>query len=286
VLAALELAQRWTAADPLNETAHMALMRLYGRLGRYTAALQQFAHLGALLDKEMGIAPLPETSALAEQLRRELEVAQSRAAIERQQQRRQPYVGRSAERAAALEALETALAGRAGLLLIAGEAGMGKSRLLDELAAAGVWRGFQIAWGRASGGAAATPYAPLDQALTAAATPAHAGALRQQLSPVALEALGGLIPHLRSGEEALSRPNLPAAVSEGLHILSAQTPLLLLLDDVQWASPAFWTACAFTAAQTAALARSPLLIVLSYRRRALCRPLADQPVDLARPQPG
>jgi DNA-binding SARP family transcriptional activator len=260
-------ATRWTAADPLNETAHMALMRLYGRLGRYSAALQHYAQLVTLLDEELGVAPLPETSSLAEQLRRELEVAQTRAALERQQINRQPFVGRTAERTAVMEALDLALAGRGGLVLIEGAPGMGKSRLLQELAAAGAWRGFQVAWGHASDRAAATPYSPLDQALAQVITPSQTSQLRAQLSPVALDALAGLVPHLRPPDELhrLTRPNLSAAVSEGLHLLAEHTPLLLLLDDVQWASPAFWQACAFSPPQTAALGQRPILIALAYR---------------------
>ncbi len=264
---AVAIASRWASADPLNETAHMALMRLYGRLGRYSAALQHYAQLVSLLDEELGVAPLPETSSLAEQLRRELALAQSRAAQERQQINRQPFVGRTAERTAVLEALDLALAGRGGLVLIEGAPGMGKSRLLQELAAAGAWRGFQVAWGYASDRAAATPYSPLDQALAAVITPGQASQLRAHLSPVALDALAGLVPHLRQHDEAHppTRPNLTVAVSEGLHLLTDQAPLLLLLDDVQWASPAFWQACAFSPAQAAALGQRPLLIALAYR---------------------
>ena len=263
---ALTIAGRWVAADPLNETAQMAMMRLYGRTGRYTAALQQYAQLETLLEQELGVAPLPETSSLAEQLRRELAVAQTRAATERQHTNRQPLIGRTAERAAMMTALETALAGRGGLVLIEGAPGMGKSRLLQELAAAATWRGFQVAWGRTSG-AAVAPYAPLDQALAAIINETRATTLRAQLSPLALDALAGLVPHLRLANESHlpSRPNLPAALSDSLHLLASQTPTLLLLDDVQWASPAFWQALAFNVDQSATLSRRPLLIALAYR---------------------
>jgi DNA-binding SARP family transcriptional activator/predicted ATPase/predicted negative regulator of RcsB-dependent stress response len=67
---AIEYARRWLALDQLNETAHRALMALYGQAGQYSAALRQYETCARLLKTELGISPEPETIALYESLRR------------------------------------------------------------------------------------------------------------------------------------------------------------------------------------------------------------------------
>ena len=68
---AISYAQRWLALDPLRETVHRRLMRLYAASGDRTAALRQYQSSMQLLDKELGVAPEAETTALYESLRQE-----------------------------------------------------------------------------------------------------------------------------------------------------------------------------------------------------------------------
>jgi DNA-binding SARP family transcriptional activator len=63
---AVETAMRLLAIDPLHESAHRALMELYDRLGRRTAALRQYERCAELLRRELGVAPEPETRRLYE----------------------------------------------------------------------------------------------------------------------------------------------------------------------------------------------------------------------------
>lgn len=58
-------AERWLALDPLHEPAHRALIRLHGAAGDRAAAIRQYRDCVRLLDRELGVAPLPETTALA-----------------------------------------------------------------------------------------------------------------------------------------------------------------------------------------------------------------------------
>jgi DNA-binding SARP family transcriptional activator len=62
---AVAYAQRWLALDPLHEPAHRALVRLHGRAGDRAAAIRQYRECVRLLDRELGVTPLPETTALA-----------------------------------------------------------------------------------------------------------------------------------------------------------------------------------------------------------------------------
>lgn len=66
---ALFYTHRWVDADPFNETAHRALMRLYAELDRHDAALRHYEQLCELLDRELQATPLPETRAVGEGLR-------------------------------------------------------------------------------------------------------------------------------------------------------------------------------------------------------------------------
>ncbi len=67
--AALITARRWVAHDPLSEAAHREVMRLLTWTGERPAALRQFRACVGVLDRELGVAPLPETTALYDAIR-------------------------------------------------------------------------------------------------------------------------------------------------------------------------------------------------------------------------
>jgi DNA-binding SARP family transcriptional activator len=60
---AREAAERLLARDPLREEAHAALLRVYGRLGTRSQVIRQYRRVADLLDRELGVEPLPETDA-------------------------------------------------------------------------------------------------------------------------------------------------------------------------------------------------------------------------------
>jgi predicted ATPase/DNA-binding SARP family transcriptional activator len=66
---AIAYARRWLALDELHEPAHRALMRLYAWAGRHAAALRQYQECTRILDAELGVAPVEETTALYEAIR-------------------------------------------------------------------------------------------------------------------------------------------------------------------------------------------------------------------------
>ena len=63
---AIDYARRWLAVDPLREEAHRWLMHLHAAGGARDAALRQYRDAVRILDEELGVAPLPETTALYE----------------------------------------------------------------------------------------------------------------------------------------------------------------------------------------------------------------------------
>ena len=62
---AIAHAERWLALDPMHEPAHRTLIRLHGRVGDRAAAMRQYRECVRVLDRELGVAPLAETTALA-----------------------------------------------------------------------------------------------------------------------------------------------------------------------------------------------------------------------------
>ena len=70
VESAIVHARRWVNVDPLHEPAHRALMRLLAKTGDRSAALRQYRDCAHLLDRELGVTPLPETNALRDAIER------------------------------------------------------------------------------------------------------------------------------------------------------------------------------------------------------------------------
>ncbi len=266
---ALAYAHRWTLADPLNEAAHRAAMRLFARLGRHAAALQQYARLAHVLADELDAEPLPETRALAQSLRAEYE------ALSEERETRHVLVGRRRERAALLEFIEQTQAGRGGLVLVEGEAGIGKTRLLESLVEGAAWRGLTVAWGRARALSGEAIYAPVLEAMQSALRAPRVEQLRTRLAPQTLVALARLLPRMPIGANAAmetwrapdAQPvDLAAVFADVFSALAELAPHLLICDDVQWADEGFWDVMRQLAAQ---VSERPLLIVLSYRGEEL-----------------
>ena len=208
--AALPLALAMLDAEPLSEAAHRRVMRLHYLRGDRAAALLAFDRCEQLLKHEVGTAPSTETLALLATLEQSAPLEGTprvRAAVPAAMLRPPRLIGRDSE----LQALSRGLDGGHVVVLV-GEAGMGKSRLLQALAMQ------QPALLHSSGrpGDPLVPYATIARALRqlldrdpAAAEPA----LRSQLAP--------LLPEL-----AVDAPAIPVALQPPL-----ARPVLALLQQ-------------------------------------------------------
>jgi class 3 adenylate cyclase len=195
-----------------------------------------------------------------------------------------PFVGRVRELARLEAALARAEEGAGAVAFVTGEPGIGKSRLVAELAARARERGARALTGRCFEGEGARPYAPFAEALDAYVAEVDREELLADLGPYGSE-LVALTPRLRArlpelpelprlgGEE--ERARLFYAVSELLRAASKRAPLLVVLDDLQWADGA-------TIALLRYLARfaqqSRLLLVGCYRDGEVRR---EHPLALA-----
>ena len=148
-------------------------------------------------------------------------------------------IGREAESGALRSALAAAGDGAGAVVFLAGEAGIGKSRLAAELAADARARGVRVLTGRAVPASIASPYRPLTEALLQAlrgfAFPADDG-----LAPWR-PALCAILPAIAGPEGEGHGDHSPAvrgeAVLQLLRRLAGPAGLLLVLEDLHWADP-------------------------------------------------
>jgi len=265
---------RWLALDPLHEPAHRQLMRLYAWSGQRGAALRQYRACVRVLDRELGVAPLEETTALYQTIK------QGHAEHERPAPppvavatlSRPPLVGRAAEWSTLLETYEAARRdGR--LVVLEGEAGIGKTRLAEEFAAHAVAAGATTISGRCYDGESGLAYQPLVEGLRAALSGQADSAWLREVPTPWLAETSRLLPELvdlRPGLAPAPPLDSPGAQSRFLAGLSqvllaalrAPVPGVLVLDDLHWADEASLDVLTYLVRR---LAGQPVCIVVTWR---------------------
>jgi DNA-binding SARP family transcriptional activator len=254
-------ARRALALDRAAEPAARAVMRALALMGDRAGALRVAEDLGRALGDELGAAPAPETTRLAERIR-EARVGRRVAAAVPAARARPPLVARAAELTALGAAWDRARAREGQVVLIEGEPGEGKSRLLDEFVARVRLEDATVAVARAVAADARVAWSALAGLLAGglADAPGLAGT-----PPAALAALGTLDAGLsaRAGGGAAGGIAIPAAVSAAVSAAAEERPLVLALDDAQWIDPQTLALLPGLARDTA---RRPVLLALGVAR--------------------
>jgi DNA-binding SARP family transcriptional activator/pimeloyl-ACP methyl ester carboxylesterase len=250
VTAALRTARRLLSLDPLVEPVHRTLMRLQAQLGQRAAALRQYQHCVAVLQRNLGVEPEAETKQLYQEILRArastsgLPVA-IRAAVPpgrpaaNPQPAETPLVGRDALVTQLRGALDEAWAGRGRLLAIRAEAGIGKTRLVEEVMAHAAHRSGQVLVGRAYESDRILLFGPFVDAFRAGQL-AKDRALIEALGPVWSAELARLLPE-SAALDVRPRPDqgdyrrLFDCMAELITHLAARDPLLVVLEDLHWA---------------------------------------------------
>ena len=238
---ALRHAQTLVAEEPLDEEAQREVLRLYAMNGQPSVAERHFKAFAKEME-EQHIEPSAETVGLMQRISDDA-AAPPRGFVE-PDQRNAELVGRGAERSALLNRVIDLIAGKGGVVLIEGEPGIGKTRLVEELAKGAEWRGAQVLVGRHTETSALTPYEGLKQALQPATSGLRSDRLVDAVDPLWLiqaeRVLEGLsVVVAGTGRQPLRPAEEPWRTAEALaQIILAQgspKPSVLILEDVHCA---------------------------------------------------
>jgi DNA-binding SARP family transcriptional activator len=237
--AAEEAARRSLDDDPLDEDAVRLLLRALLARELPAEALRVYERLRRALADELGTDPAPPTRELYEAALRG-EPPPPLAPTSRPPADRLDLAGRAHELAVLRAAWAQACRHSAGLLVLAGEPGIGKSRLLDELAGEARRTGGAVLLGRSFEGERSLFAQPVMDAVAGAARDLPADRVRRAAAGAAF--LGRLVPELTVFTDeppavlvssAVQRSQSFVAVAQFLRGLAADGPVLLVVDDLQ-----------------------------------------------------
>jgi DNA-binding SARP family transcriptional activator len=267
---AASYAQKVLANDPWREDTVRQLMAIRYESGDRAGALAVYQQFDQRLRREMDVDPMPETSALRDAILRNeplptpagIDAASSAAATPLL-----PFVGRDSEMEQLRVLWSRAARGRGSVVLVGGEAGIGKSRLAFEFALLAEAQGARVMTG-------ATPYpesAPY-QAIAEAFRSVAPLLASVQVEPMWLGVAAQAVPELRARipelpippkvEPERERLRLFEAFSMCLEALARPRPTVLILEDAHWAGEASIAALEFLARR---LVRLPVLMIVTYR---------------------
>ena len=266
------------AAHPFRERLHGHLALALYRAGRQTDALRALADARRVLAEEIGIEPGPELRRLEADILAQAPHLDApsqpqgpggAATPARTVDLRVPHVasaprpaehdetstlvGRDTEIAWLTEAARAAAAGRGRAIVISGEPGIGKTRLAEEMVRSATADGFAVAWARCHESASSAPYWGYTQI---AEQLLDAGVISNDARD-GISAAGGGVHTIDPGAD---RPTLHSTMVGALR--STTRPLLLVVDDLQWADASSLRALEFVAG---ALSSVPVLLVATVR---------------------
>ncbi|MBN1991870.1 MAG: AAA family ATPase, partial [Anaerolineae bacterium] len=335
---AITYARRWLELDPLHEPAHQLLMQLYAYTDQRAAALRQYQECVRIFEEELAAQPSAETTALYERIRTG-NLSRKKETLPRARQEKRPtsapppptasapltpppflsatpprpsplapFVAREGELAQMSDYLKLALVGQGQVVFITGEAGSGKTALIQEFArrAQETTPNLLVTPGNCNAHiGSGDPYRPFREILglltgdiepkwnQGAITPENAGRL-WNLFPASVQALlefgpdliDTFIPRLTlssrvqfipgpdswkkliedknggNGTANIAQNDLFEQFTHVIQALAKQQPLLLVIDDTQWADAASINLLFHLGRQ---ITSNHILMVITYR---------------------
>ncbi|HZU68694.1 MAG TPA: AAA family ATPase [Ktedonobacteraceae bacterium] len=236
--AAIQVAQQLLRLDSLHEATYRQLMRLHALRGDRAAALRVYHTCAQVLERELGTEPGQVTRALYESLLESENSLRVPTGSLASRGTEAPLLGRKSEWRQIQEVWRKAARGHPHVVILSGEAGIGKTRLAEEMVAWVSRQGMTAASARCYPAIGQLAYAPVTTWLQTNEIQSGLPAL----DPAWLTEIARLVPEILATRPKLARP---AAMTEGWQrrhffealaraVLNARQPLLLLLDDLQW----------------------------------------------------
>ena len=240
---AARLAERWVAVAPLSAASNAAKIEALFMAGDRELALDAFADYRTRLATEAGQPPERELLELAERIRASKSSTPKRHATEEWYANAPSFegslVGRDREWNALMHAWRAAAAGKGRVALIEGDAGVGKSRLAEDLIRWVSANGGTVLRGRAYDVRGGAPFGTIIEALRSGIdAPGLAGTDPQWLAEVAR-----VVPELRVRFPALANVSAPTSadgwrlfegIAQLLIALTEESPVAVVVDDLQW----------------------------------------------------
>ncbi len=239
--------------DPTDEAAHRLAIDLYAADGRHHAARRQFELCRRALEECLDAEPSVET---VEVFRAAERVAgRARGPVSRAAR----LVARQAELERVEPLMDRVIAGRLAALVIRGAAGVGKTRLLQEMADYGRAAGWQVLEWQAVESSRSLAYAPLRVGFAERLTPADAAGWEEPARSALATVLPGIVESSVAFEDGTA---LAAALVAAVARLSRVGPLFVAIDDLPWLDPA---TLEVLRGVVSGLAAAPILVASTYR---------------------
>jgi len=267
---AAEVFRRALSLDPLEEAGHRGIMRTFALQGNREQALHQYKRCSEILAAELNVKPAPETTRLYQDIRENLiQPLKKRPAKSNASKATMLFpkgnalIGRKQEMQIIAARLDDLEQGKGSALLIEGMAGIGKTRLAQEILLLAQRRDYRAMIGAAADHEKELPYTPFVEALRMTIQISH------EFTSLIPDELAAVIPEisvpapLRAGQTQLSaQSSLFAGVYRYLKAISEKMPSVLILDDLQNADDGTLKLFHYLARQSAEL---QLLLVGIYR---------------------